>query len=119
VDLTNGYFNCIWQGDANEIILRSLGLAASPPRPLNLTGPEVVSVRTTATQLGELMDKAVKFAGTESDTALLNNSAWVCQKFGPPPTPLPDMLRWTTHWVRRGGTSFNKPTHFEARDGNY
>ena len=45
VDLTNGYFNCIWQGDANDCILRSLDLAACPPLALNLTGPEVLSVR--------------------------------------------------------------------------
>ena len=44
IDVANGHFNCIWQGDANEIILRSLSHAASPPVVLNLTGPEMVSL---------------------------------------------------------------------------
>ena len=119
VHLANGYFNCIWQGDANDNIVRSLGLAACPPLPLNLTGPEVLSVRTVATRLGELMGKAAKFTGTESTTALLNNPARAGKLLGPPPTPLDAALRWTAHWVMRGGASFNKPTHFEVRDGKY
>ena len=32
VDLTVGYFNAIWQGDANSYALRSLELCASPPQ---------------------------------------------------------------------------------------
>ena len=32
VDLTVGYFNAIWQGDANSYALRSLELCESPPR---------------------------------------------------------------------------------------
>ena len=39
VDLTMGYFNCIWQGDANDMIVRSLDLATAPASALNLTGP--------------------------------------------------------------------------------
>src|SRR5206468_3176776 len=31
VDLSNGSFNCIWQGDANEMVIRALSLAACPP----------------------------------------------------------------------------------------
>jgi hypothetical protein len=119
VDLAHGYFNCIWQGDANDGIVRSLGLAASPPLVLNLTGPEVLSVRAVATRLGELMSKPAKFTGTESSTALLNNPARACELLGPPPTPLEKVLHWTAHWVMRGGASFNKPTRFEVRDGRY
>jgi hypothetical protein len=29
------------------------------------------------------------------------------------------MLRWVADWVRRGGRSLGKPTHFEVRDGTY
>ena len=43
VDLTVGYFNAIWQGDANSYALRSLELCASPPAVLNVTGPERIS----------------------------------------------------------------------------
>ena len=48
IDLTVGYFNAIWQGDANSYALRSLELCASPPAVLNVTGPERISVRETA-----------------------------------------------------------------------
>ena len=119
VDLANGYFNCIWQGDANDCILRSLGLAASPPLALNLTGPDVLSVRAVATRLAELMGKSAKFTGIESSLALLNNPARACKLLGPPPTPLESALRWTAHWVMQGGASLNKPTHFEVGDGRY
>ncbi len=119
VDLANGHFNCIWQGDANDRIVRCLALAASPPLPLNLSGPETLSVRTVATELAERMGRSVKFTGTESDSALLSNSTRSCQLFGPPPTPFRTALKWTAGWIMGGGSSFNKPTHFEVRDGRY
>ena len=119
IDLASGYVNCIWQGDANDCILRALSLAASPPLPLNLTGPEVLSVRKVATRLAELMGKPVKFSGRESDLALLNNPARACQLLGPPSTPLETVMRWTAQWIMQGGASWNKPTHFEVSDGRY
>lgn len=119
VDLASGHFNCIWQGDANDVILRALGQVTQPPRPLNLTGPEVLSVRAVAMRLAELLDKPATFTGCESGTALLNNPARACELMGPPPMPLETVLRWTAHWVRRGGPSWNKPTHYEVRDGKY
>ena len=35
------------------------------------------------------------------------------------PTALEGVIRWTAHWIKRGGRSLNKPTHFEVRDGAY
>jgi hypothetical protein len=32
---------------------------------------------------------------------------------------LETLLDWTADWVRRGGLSLGKPTHYEARDGKY
>ena len=119
VDLTSGHFNCIWQGDANEMILRSLPLAASPPTAFNLTSPEMFLVRTVAERLGELLDRPVRFAGAESDNALLGNTTRLRSQLGAPPTPLDAMLRWTAHWVKTGGRSLGKPTHFDVRDGRY
>ena len=119
VSLTTGYINCVWQGDANEMILRSLALAKNPPQALNLTGPAVLSIRGLALRLGELLGQAVHFSGTEADTALLSNPARACALLGPPATALEKVLRWTAHWVKNGGRLLDKPTHFEVRDGSY
>jgi nucleoside-diphosphate-sugar epimerase len=119
VDLRNGYFNCIWQGDANEMILRSLPLAGAPARAWNLTGAVPISVRSVAERLAELLGKNVRFTGKESDTALLSNSRRLCAELGPPETSLDTMLRWMANWVKIGGRNLNKPTHFEVRDGAY
>jgi nucleoside-diphosphate-sugar epimerase len=117
--VTNGHFNCIWQGDANELVLRALPLATAPATAYNLTRPEVFSVRDVATRLGALMGKPARFCGVESDTALLGNTQKIRARLGEPPTPLEAMLRWTADWVRRGGRSLGKPTHFHVRDGRY
>jgi dTDP-4-dehydrorhamnose reductase len=118
VDVTMGYLNCIWQGDANEMILRCLGLARTPPLALNLTGP-ILSVRELALRLGELLGKPTRITGTESEEALVSNTGRMQELLGPPPTPLEAMLRWTAHQVARGGRSLGRPTHFEVRDGRY
>jgi nucleoside-diphosphate-sugar epimerase len=119
IDLTMGHLNCIWQGDANEFALRALALATSPPTVLNLTGPHILSVRDLAKRFGVLLGKPPQFTGTEADTALLSNPSRAGALFGQPPTPLEAMLRWTAHWVLRGGRTLGKPTHFEVRDGKY
>ena len=119
VDVTMGYLNCIWQGDANDMILRSLALARNPLAVFNLTGSKILSVRKLALRFGELMGKKVRFTGNETETALLSNTTRVCQALGEPPTPVENILRWTAHWIGRGGRTLNKPTHFEVRDGQY
>jgi len=119
IDLASGHFNCIWQGDANEMAIRSLDLVSSPPAAYNLTSANVLSVREVATRLAELLEKAPHFSGTESETALLGNTTKLRAKLGDPATPLEAMIRWTADWVKRGGRGLGKPTHFEVRDGRY
>jgi dTDP-4-dehydrorhamnose reductase len=119
VEVSTGYLNCIWQGDANEFIIRSLDVANAPPATLNLTGPSELSVSNLASRFGELMGRPPRIVGAESDTALLSNPARALALFGQPPTPLETILRWTARWVMRGGRTLDKPTHFEVRDGNY
>ncbi len=48
VDLEMGYFNVIWQGDANNAVLRSIGQAGSPATILNVSGTEMLSVKDVA-----------------------------------------------------------------------
>ncbi len=118
INLEMGYTNVIWQGDAANVAVRCLEHAASPPEILNVTG-EKIGVRNVAQRLGEMMGKPPVFEGVEAPTALLSNNAKMRSLFGPPPTPLDAMLRWTAHWVMKGGRSLGKPTHFQTRDGQF
>ncbi len=119
VDLKMGYLNWIWQGDANEMILRSLALAQSPPQAYNLTGLRSESVRAIGLKFSELFGRPVRFNGQESETALLGNPALLCGHLGEPPTPLEPVMRWIVHWVQAQGRLLGKPTHFKVRDGRY
>lgn len=119
IDLTTGYVNLIWQGDANDAVIRALEHAAAPPLALNLTGREVLRVRELAEALGELLEEHVRFTGTEADSALLSDPTRAYALLGAPPTPLDAVLRWTAAWVRSGGRTLGKPTHFEVRDGRF
>jgi nucleoside-diphosphate-sugar epimerase len=119
VNLAMGSVNVIWQGDANSVVLRSFALASAPPRILNLTGPELLSVRWIALEFGRHFGIQPVFEGVESPTALLNNAA-ECQKlFGYPTVSVSQLIEWTVEWIRAGGSTLNKPTHFEARDGKF
>lgn len=113
------YFNGIWQGDANAQALMALEHCGAPPAVLNITGPETISVEATAETLGRLMGKAVTYAGEPGPVAYLNNASRAHGLFGYPRVPLADVIRWTAEWVRQGGRSLGKPTHFEVSDGTY
>jgi nucleoside-diphosphate-sugar epimerase len=119
VDLAVGRVNAIWQGDANSYALRSLALCASPPRPLVVTGPEVVPVRAAAERFAALFGRRARFEGAEGTSALLGNPAQCVSLLGPPEVTLDQLFEWTADWVARGGRSLGKPTHFEATDGRY
>ena len=119
LDLRMGYVNVIWQGDANAIGLRMLFLGTAPPQIFNVTGAETLSVRTIATRLGELLGKTPVFQGTEEPTALLNNPAKAVRIFGPPRISTERAITLVAHWVKTGGRTLNKPSHFETRDGKF
>lgn len=119
INLSMGHVNVIWQGDANEYAIRSLLIANVPPTILNVTGPELLSVRWIADQFGKRFDKEPVFTGTEQPTALLNNSGKAHQLFGYPSVSINQMLDWTAEWIKNGGETSNKPTHFQERKGAF
>ena len=119
IDLGMGNMNVIWQGDANAMAIAALEHAASPPFVLNVAGPEQLSVRRVCRQFGELMGKPVHFTGQEADSSLLNNGQLGHRLFGYPRVSAQQLLRWTAHWVMRGGETLGKPTHFQVRDGKF
>lgn len=119
IDLSMGYLNTIWQGDANALTIRALEHTATPPTVINLTGPEQLSIRNVAERLGQLMNRPVRFAGAEADTALLNDARRGLALLGTPRITADTLIEWVAAWVARGGTSLGKPTHFESRDGAF
>ena len=119
VDLGMSWFNTLWQGDANAMTFRCFDHVATPPLVLNLTGPELLNVRETCERLGKLLGRQPVFAGTESSTALLSNARRAFSLFGPPRVSADRLLSWVAAWLRQGGPTLNKPTHFEARNGRF
>lgn len=119
IDVTMGFANVIWQGDANAMALRCLTQCSSPPSVVNITGPETMSIRWAAGEFAKRLGKEARFVGAEAETALLNNASKSHQLFGYPRVSLLQMIDWTAEWVRQGGTVWNKPTHFQERKGNF
>ena len=119
IDVTTGHVNVIWQGDANAWALRSLARCTTPTSPLNVTGPETVSVRALARAFSRRFDQPARFTGSEAPQAWLNDAGRAFALFGYPRVPLARMIDWTADWIARGGASLNKPTHFEEREGRF
>jgi len=119
IDLRMAWVNVIWQGDANSVCLRSFAHCQSPPLILNLTGPEVLSVRHIAEEFGRRFCVQPTFGPEETPTALLSNAAKAHQVFGHPAVTVSEMIDWTAGWIASGGPCLNKPTHFEVRDGKF
>lgn len=119
VDLTTGHANVVWQGYANEVALRLLRHASSPPYVLNVTGPELVDIGALATSFGELLGTVPVLQGRPAPTALLSDASRCHQMFGPPVPGLADLVAAQAGWLRAGGVLWDKPTKFERRDGRF
>jgi nucleoside-diphosphate-sugar epimerase len=119
LDLSMGHVNVIWQGDANAAALRSLAHATTPTSPLNVTGPETVSIRALAETFGRLMGRTPHLVGAESPTGWLNDASLMNATLGYPRVPLLAMVEWTADWLTRAMPTLDKPTHYEVRDGRY
>ena len=119
IDLSMGYVNVIWQGDANAVSLCALKIADSPPTLLNIAGAEILAIRDIATQFATHFGKQVHFTGEEAQDALLNNATKSHILFEPPTISPNQIVAWIAGWIARGGETLQKPTHFEVRDGKF
>ena len=119
IDVSMGHVNVIWQGDANAYALRALHLVEVPPRALNVTGPETVSVRALAQRFGELLGRRPILQGVEQQNALLSNAGQAFRLLGYPSVSLNQVIEWVAHWVVDGGAVLGKPTKYGVRDGRF
>lgn len=119
IDLAMGYFNVIWQGDVNNVVLRSLGICDSPAKILNITGEETLSVHDVALEFGKFFNIIPEFINEEAKTALLNNAEQAFKLFGRPKVSTSQIIKWIADWINEGRETLGKPTHYEVRNGKY
>jgi nucleoside-diphosphate-sugar epimerase len=119
VDLRMGHFNTIWQGDANALTLTALAHTQPPAWIVNVTGPEILSVRETCDHLGRVMNRPVEFTGLEEPTALLSDCSLSLHTLGSLRVTAATLIEWVAVWTMSGGRMLGKPTHFESRDGKF
>jgi hypothetical protein len=119
VDVTMGHVNFIWQGDAAAQALRCLPRCTVPTSPINVSGDEILSVRTLAQKIGARLGVEPIVTGTENATAWITDTSEAVRLFGTPVVDTEKMISWTADWVARDLPSLDKPTKFEVRDGRY
>ncbi len=121
VDVLTGYVNVIWQGDANRLALRSLGVADSPPVALNVTGP-ICSVREIATLCGNAAGIEPVFSDRVNDISsrsLIANTDKLNRTLPHQAMDLKTLCELSVAWIRGNGRLLGKPTNFDVRDGKY
>lgn len=119
IPLGTGFASVIWQGDANAQILGALAHTTVPTSPLNVGGPEHMSVVLAAREFGRRFGKEPVFKGEVQADGWYNNTLAAQRLFGYPSIPLAVMIDWVADWMERGLPSHNKPTHYEERQGAF
>lgn len=119
ISLEMGYVNTIWQGDANSVCFRALEACTSPAAVLNVTGPDVLSVRELAEAFGKRFGIEPAFEDSERPSAFLSDATRCHERFGFPRVKPEQVIDLVAAWVEQGRTTLGKPTRFEVRDGKF
>jgi nucleoside-diphosphate-sugar epimerase len=119
VDVSMGYFNVIWQGDACARAIECLPYASSPPFILNVTGTQTLSTRSVADYFGNVLGKPALIEGAEDEDALLSNAGKMAELMGEPGVSVGQLMVWIADWIQRGRPLLDRPTHFEERGGRF
>ena len=89
------------------------------PTSINVAGPETLRIRDLAERLGQMLGVTPTWTGSEVGDALLSNSSLACQRYGAPQVPVDRLMCWIADWLQRRGELWDKPTHFQNRDGGF
>lgn len=119
IPVGTGYASVIWQGDAVAQILGTLAHVTTPTSPLNVGGPEHMSVIMAARAFGRHFGKTPVFEGEVQPDGWYNNTLEAQRLFGYPTVPLGVMIDWVADWMQRDMPSHHKPTHYEERAGSF
>jgi nucleoside-diphosphate-sugar epimerase len=119
VDITMGAFNLIWQGDACARAIQCLEHAANPPKNLNITGAEKISIREVAEKFGKIFGKTPVLTGSPAPMAWIADASESMRLFGPTTKTLDELIALVASHLNAGGRLLGKPTHFESRDGKF
>lgn len=119
VSVATANVNVIWQGYANEVVLRSLVHASTDPFVINLTGPELLSVESVARGFGTLFDREVTIVEEPQPTALLSDARRCMALFGYPSVSAEELIRMQASWIDAGLPMIAKPTKWAVRDGKF
>lgn len=117
IPLATGNVNIQWQGDALNHFARLLKHCDTPSSPINIGGPECVSVRRVATEFGRIFGIDPVFEGEESDYALFVNCDEAASLLGNPTVSVNTMIRWVADWVSEDKPLYGKPSKFQVRTG--
>ena len=119
VSVATANVNVIWQGYANEVVLRSLVHASTAPFTINLTGPELLSVESIARRFGTLFDREVEIVDDRQSTALLSDARRCMALFGYPAVSAETLIGMQADWIEKGLPMIAKPTKWAVRDGKF
>jgi len=103
IDVSQGFFNAIWLGDAVNQSLLCLEHCSSPPRILNITGLERLSVRNTAEEFARQFSLDASLTGKEGPLSPLSNPGIASSMLGNPVISNSQMIAWTAEWIKSGG----------------
>ncbi len=119
VSVATANVNVIWQGYANEVVLRSLNHASTDPFTITLTGPERLSVESIARRFGALFDREVDLVDEPQPTALLSDARRCMALFGYPSVSAETLIAMQADWIAGGLPMIAKPTKWAVRDGKF
>lgn len=119
ISLAIPYIKFVWQGYANEVALRALLHTQAPANIMNVSGPELFSVKKASQLLGKYLGKEPIFQGDNGDNGGIIDTSKATSLFGYPSVCEDTLIKWQAEYIKAGGRTLDKPTHFEVYNGQY